>query len=285
MSGPPDDGAGLGEMEDAGGDETFMTGEIVLDTLNDSYMEDDDYYERTRATSLPRYSPPTSPAHSPTRSQSLSPTHHCHKPYHYERSSISYEPIRDAAGRSLVEGMGEPGLSLPSLPRGILVPPLGYATVCPGRIYRSGYPIACNLPFLEKLRLRSMLCLCPRSQQVELLQWTNRQGIEVFEGDVGDNKEPFQSMRDQPTAQALRWLADERNHPILVYCTTGKNRTGCVVARLRRLQGWCLGAIFDEYTRYSGRMANLLDFQFIELQSEGDKSMVDKRSPQHRWML
>jgi tyrosine-protein phosphatase SIW14 len=46
---------------------------------------------------------------------------------------------------------------------------------------------------------------------------------------------------------------------------TGKNRTGCVVGCLRRLQGWSLTAIFDEYSRFAGAAATSLDLQFIEL--------------------
>lgn len=41
----------------------------------------------------------------------------------------------------------------------LLIPPLNFAMVDKG-VYRSGYPNKKNLPFLQKLRLRSVVYVC-----------------------------------------------------------------------------------------------------------------------------
>jgi protein tyrosine/serine phosphatase len=45
----------------------------------------------------------------------------------------------------------------------------------------------------------------------------------------------------------------------------GKSRAGCVVACLRKIRGWSLTAILDEFSAFAGATKiNLLDYQFIE---------------------
>ena len=64
---------------------------------------------------------------------------------------------------------------------------------------------------------------------------------------------------------ALVDVMDVRNHPMLVHCNKGKHRTGCLVGCLRKLQRWSLTFVFEEYTRFAGAKARVLDQQFIEL--------------------
>ena len=45
---------------------------------------------------------------------------------------------------------------------------------------------------------------------------------------------------------------DTNGRPLLIHCTKGTHRTGCVVGCLRKLEEWSLTSIFDEYQRYAG---------------------------------
>ncbi|CAN0325170.1 unnamed protein product [Discosporangium mesarthrocarpum] len=146
----------------------------------------------------------------------------------------------------------------------MVVPPLNFAMVSDG-VYRSGYPIACNLNFLGRLKLRSILCLCPESVLSGSMEWAKREGVRVFMCDLGANTEPFVSMSTEAMAMAVDFLNDPRHRPVLVHCLNGKTQTGCAVGCLRRRHSWALGAIFDEYTRYAGSSAKAIDMQFIEL--------------------
>mmetsp|Transcript_13541 Transcript_13541/g.27461 ORF Transcript_13541/g.27461 Transcript_13541/m.27461 type:complete len:91 (+) Transcript_13541:7-279(+) len=78
--------------------------------------------------------------------------------------------------------------------------------------------------------------------------------------------EPFVEIDSKVLQTALAHITDQKKLPVLVHCSKGKHRTGCVVACLRKLQRRSLTFIFDEYERFTGRgKSELLDLQFIEL--------------------
>ena len=75
-------------------------------------------------------------------------------------------------------------------------------------------------------------------------------------------KEPFIENDPELVAEALCYLLDSRNYPLLVHSNKGKHRwflplvfhadcSGVVVGCLRKLQGWSLASIFNEYDRYA----------------------------------
>ena len=59
-----------------------------------------------------------------------------------------------------------------------------------------------------------------------------------------------QHVRQAPGDRLTRQAASFR--PLLIHCTKGTHRTGCVVGCLRKLEEWSLTSIFDEYQRYAG---------------------------------
>ena len=74
-------------------------------------------------------------------------------------------------------------------------------------------------------------------------------------------KEPFIENDPELVAEALSHLLDSRNYPLLIHSNKGKHRwfhmffhsdgSGVVVGCLRKLQGWSLASIFNEYDRYA----------------------------------
>ncbi|TVU10907.1 hypothetical protein EJB05_44462, partial [Eragrostis curvula] len=146
----------------------------------------------------------------------------------------------------------------------LLVPPLNFAMVDHG-VYRSGFPDVSNLPFLEALRLRSVLCLCPEPYPENNLEFLRAHGIRLFQFGIDGSKEPFVNIPEDRIREALKVILDVRNHPVLIHCKRGKHRTGCVVGCLRKLQRWCLTSIFDEYQRFAAAKTRVSDLRFIEL--------------------
>ena len=65
--------------------------------------------------------------------------------------------------------------------------------------------------------------------------------------------------------QGLHLLLDPQNYPLLVMCNLGRHRTGTMIGCLRKLQGWNLTSILEEYRRHAGSKFRLLNEQFIEL--------------------
>ena len=144
------------------------------------------------------------------------------------------------------------------------IPPLNFAMVAKG-VYRSGYPNKRNHAFLSKLGLKSILYLCPEDYSEANIDFINKKGIKLLHYGIQGNKEPFVVIPEETIREALLQVFDSRNHPLLIHCNKGKHRTGCVVGSLRKVCGWSLTYIFDEYRRFAGSKVRILDQQFIEL--------------------
>ncbi len=144
------------------------------------------------------------------------------------------------------------------------IPPLNFSMVIPG-VYRGGYPNKKNFDFLKKIGLRSILFLCPERYSDNNMEFCRANGIRVLQFGIEGNKEPFVHIPEDAIRRAVEQLCDTRNHPILIHCNKGKHRTGVLVGCLRKVQGWSLTSIFDEYRRFAGSKVRMLDQQFIEL--------------------
>jgi len=97
------------------------------------------------------------------------------------------------------------------------------------------------------------------------LQFAREHGITVFSCNIQSNREPFVNASTQSLCEVLDLMQDSTNQPILVHCSRGKHRTGCVLGCLRKAQQWSLVASIDEYSRFAGTAARLIDQQLIEL--------------------
>jgi len=141
--------------------------------------------------------------------------------------------------------------------------PLGFARVGEG-IYRSAYPASKTLPFVKTLQLRSMVCLYPKDIRSDLREYAEQNGIKIIEADIGANQEPFIVMSTAAVSSALAVLSDPASHPVLVFCTSGKVRTGCVIGCLRKLMGWSIVTIVHELEHSTDGEASLADQIFVE---------------------
>ena len=146
----------------------------------------------------------------------------------------------------------------------LLVPTFNFSMVCPG-IYRSGYPTKKNFEFVKSLGLRSICYLCPEEYASGNQKLCEECGIRVLHFPMEGNKEPFVDIPEEVVHRALSAIVDVRHQPLLIHCNKGKHRTGAMVGCLRRLQGWSLASVFDEYNRFAGDKGRLGDQQFIEL--------------------
>ncbi|KAJ2559674.1 tyrosine-protein phosphatase siw14 [Coemansia sp. RSA 1933] len=146
----------------------------------------------------------------------------------------------------------------------LIVPPLNFAMVAPG-VYRSGFPNPRSHPFLLQQRLRTVIYVFDGDNQEYHQQFIDAHGINFKHFRVAANKEPFVEMDHALVAQILADVLDTRNHPVLLHCNRGIRRVGCLVGCIRKLQGWAMTAIFDEYQRFSGTKIRVADQEFIEV--------------------
>ena len=168
-------------------------------------------------------------------------------------------------------------MAVQSLP---LTPPENFAPVI-NQMYRSSYPQTQNFPFLKKLQLRSVLCLIPEEYPQSHEEFFQREGIKLFQLGMAGNKEPFVEISSDLITEAMKVVINPENQPILIHCNRGKHRTGCLVGVLRRLQGWSLAIIFDEYRKFAAPKERSMDQQFIELY---DQTEILRYAEEHRYV-
>eukprot|EP01094_Clydonella_sp_ATCC50884_P023752 TRINITY_DN5772_c0_g1_i1.p1 TRINITY_DN5772_c0_g1~~TRINITY_DN5772_c0_g1_i1.p1 ORF type:complete len:204 (-),score=65.80 TRINITY_DN5772_c0_g1_i1:314-898(-) len=161
----------------------------------------------------------------------------------------------------------------------LLIPPLNFAMVAHG-VYRSGYPNKKNHQFLRKLKLRSILYLCPEEYSQPNIEFMKENNIQLLHYGINGNKEPFVDIPEDRIRAALVDLLNVENHPLLIHCNKGKHRTGCLVGCLRKVQAWSLTYIFDEYRRFAGAKVRIMDQQFIELFDQRSIQYDDEKKPE-----
>ncbi|KAG6037167.1 hypothetical protein E4U41_005301 [Claviceps citrina] len=140
-------------------------------------------------------------------------------------------------------------------------PPINFGLVVPG-VYRSSYPKPEDYHFLSGLKLRTVVTLVKKEElDHDLLSFVNANGInQVIFNMKGTKKQaiPLGTMR-----AILELVLDRSNYPLLMHCNHGKHRTGCVVAAMRKLSGWQLDRVVDEYKTYAEPKARDCDVDYI----------------------
>ncbi|KAK7200400.1 Tyrosine phosphatase family [Novymonas esmeraldas] len=77
----------------------------------------------------------------------------------------------------------------------------------------------------------------------------------------------------------LHILVDPQYYPLLITCSKGRYRSGIVCGCLRKLQGWNLVSILEEYRRFAGNKSRADNEEFIEL---FDEDLVSLELPDGR---
>lgn len=61
----------------------------------------------------------------------------------------------------------------------------------------------------------------------------------------------------------LTVVLDHQNYPLLLHCNHGKHRTGCVVGVIRKVSGWNMQKVLDEYRTYAEPKIRECDVEYI----------------------
>uniref|UniRef100_A0A060T7D7 Putative tyrosine-protein phosphatase OCA1 n=1 Tax=Blastobotrys adeninivorans TaxID=409370 RepID=A0A060T7D7_BLAAD len=133
-----------------------------------------------------------------------------------------------------------------------IVPPLNFAPV-ERHLYRSGQPSPINFPFLKELNLKTIVWLAVEDPSDRFLNFADDNEI-TFEhlGLVTEGTNPWDQLTESSIIAALNIIMRKESYPLLVCCGMGRHRSGTVIGCLRRLQGWNLASISDEYRRFAG---------------------------------
>ncbi|KAK4699023.1 tyrosine-protein phosphatase OCA1, partial [Phenoliferia sp. Uapishka_3] len=165
-----------------------------------------------------------------------------------------------------------------------LIPPPNFGMVEDG-LYRSGQPSELSFPFLEKLRLKSIIWLAPEDPNPQLfvpergpptrgskltaslpsINFLADQDVKLHHLGVENAVQYDGAITEEVVLSSLALLLVPASLPMLIMCNLGRHRTGTVVGVFRRLQRWNLTSILEEYRRYAGPKVRVLNEQFIEL--------------------
>ncbi|KAL4873159.1 hypothetical protein BDV12DRAFT_160483, partial [Aspergillus spectabilis] len=131
-------------------------------------------------------------------------------------------------------------------------------------IYRSSFPQPWNLPALKVLGLKTILTLVEEPYTPSHASYLKENGITHHRVAFIANKDPSIKTSETVVNHIMEILLNKSNHPILIHCNKGKHRTGCVTGCFRKLQGWDMRDIINEYLRYSRPKERKLDEDFIQ---------------------
>ncbi|KAL4878565.1 tyrosine phosphatase family-domain-containing protein [Aspergillus karnatakaensis] len=131
-------------------------------------------------------------------------------------------------------------------------------------IYRSSFPQPCYLPALKSLGLKSIITLVEEPYTPSHASYLKENGITHHRIAFIANKDPLIKTSEVVINQIMEILLNKLNHPILIHCNKGKHRTGCVTGCFRKLQGWDMRDIINEYLHYSRPKQRKLDEDFIQ---------------------
>ncbi|CAI4049981.1 hypothetical protein SKDZ_14G2230 [Saccharomyces kudriavzevii ZP591] len=140
-------------------------------------------------------------------------------------------------------------------PQERIVPPLNF---CPVEryLYRSGQPSPVNFPFLLNLKLKTIIWLSNEEPQDTLLEFcdTNKINLQfaAINPDAGEDDNPWDGLTEHSIINVLQTIVTQENYPLLVCCGMGRHRTGTVIGCLRRIMGWNLASVSEEYRRFTG---------------------------------
>lgn len=137
-------------------------------------------------------------------------------------------------------------------------------------VYRSAFPRSKNNSFIKSLRLRSVVPLIPEDYPKQILDFYASQNIKLLTHGLDGNKWPFKEINLQEFMKCLLDIIKQENRPLLIHCNKGKHRTGSVIGCLRKIRGWALSSIFNEYLSFAAPKSRLEDQIFIEAFSVAD---------------
>lgn len=148
------------------------------------------------------------------------------------------------------------------------VVPAFWGQVLPG-VYRSQLPSSEHLAFVASMNFKSIVHLSPEVLERRLREFVDRSKITLYEIGLEQydiaSRASWKLVTVELVKQSIELVLDDANLPVLICGSTGVHITGVVVACLRKLMGWSLTSIMDEYRSFAGEdKAKVADELFIE---------------------
>jgi tyrosine-protein phosphatase SIW14 len=144
-----------------------------------------------------------------------------------------------------------------------LLPPPNFGAVIDHKVFRSAFPQDRNLDFLEALGVKTLLCFVETDPSDGYFKFARLNDVSRVRIDISPNKEGRVKTSVDSICEALLVVLDAANYPLYIHCNQGRHRTGCVIACMRKVQGWPIEAIVAEYEAYANPKSRDGDLEFI----------------------
>ncbi|KAI9170885.1 Tyrosine-protein phosphatase SIW14 [Paramyrothecium foliicola] len=139
--------------------------------------------------------------------------------------------------------------------------PLNFGVVVPG-VYRSSYPKPDNYGFVKDLKLKTMVTLVKKEEDDhDFDSFLTENGIRHVVFNIKGTKK--EAIPPKMINSILGVILNRQNYPLMLHCNHGKHRTGCVVAVMRKVSGWNLQRVLDEYELYAAPKLRECDVEYI----------------------
>ncbi|KNB46707.1 tyrosine phosphatase [Blastocystis sp. subtype 4] len=132
------------------------------------------------------------------------------------------------------------------------IPPRNFNMVLDG-VYRCIVPTDLNFPFLDRLHLKTIVYLSNEEipDALKLFCLDSSITIQQIKSHVSEDYS-LGDINESMIVDALKCVLKASNLPVMIMSEEGSNKTGIVVACVRKKQKWNLSSIFEEYRRYDG---------------------------------
>lgn len=143
------------------------------------------------------------------------------------------------------------------------IPPPNFGAVTDHKVFRSAFPQDRNMDFLDALEVKTLLCFVDTEPSDGYAAFVRANNVSRLRIDISPNKEGKVKTTVASICDALLVVLDAANYPLYIHCNQGRHRTGCVIACMRKVQGWPMEAIVAEYEAYANPKARAGDLEFI----------------------
>ncbi|KAI2642152.1 tyrosine phosphatase family-domain-containing protein [Xylaria nigripes] len=138
--------------------------------------------------------------------------------------------------------------------------PINFAMVSEG-LYRSGYPETRDYPFIQSLKLKTIVTLVNKELPDGFREFLQENQITHKIFDMAGTKKEAISIDLMRSIYAV--VSNRENYPLLIHCNHGKHRTGCVVGVLRMANQWDTNRIIEEYTAFAEPKVRKTDVDYL----------------------
>lgn len=165
------------------------------------------------------------------------------------------------------------------------------SAISPLSLYKGGFPRRRNLPFLSRLRLKTIVSLTPKSLDAldeDVCQWAKSNNVTLVHVKCEKPKDDGGGLSKEAAAKALMHILDSRQLPLYLHCLDGQSVSTLMVAVLRKVQAWSIRATVEEITQSLGHDEEVIGYQtsFVEKfgKTDGVRLPPRRHIPDWTWV-